>query len=65
MSTNTIFINDTLNDQSLKLNSETGKNSLYKKPYSISTNTFDLKKYISPNDYASNATYYFNFNPFT
>ena len=34
------------------------KDILKKQPYSITQNTFDIKKYLSPNDYASNASYY-------
>jgi hypothetical protein len=53
---NTILLNNIgLNSN---LNKSLVKQILIKNPYSITDNKFDAKQYISPNDYASNATYY-------
>jgi hypothetical protein len=57
MNTDTIILIDTT-DGTHCLDEQLINNILIKKPYSITKNKFDIKKDISPNDYASNATYY-------
>ena len=57
MNTKINFI-DEFNLNYNNINYDLVKDILKKKAYSITQNTFDIKKYLSPNDYASNASYY-------